>query len=163
MSGSKKRACRKCGGSQRDTSGHCIPCARSWRAAWAKANPDKERISKAKYWRKYYAENSEKLRARTAKTAKDNPAYFAMHASKRRANQKSAIPLWFSELDDLITKEAFDLRKQRGNATGFKWHVDHIVPLQSKLVCGLHIGCNIQVIPAIGNHQKSNLFWPDMP
>jgi hypothetical protein len=47
--------------------------------------------------------------------------------------------------------------------TGVKWHVDHIVPRNSPLVCGLHVHTNLQVIPADENMYKRNLRWPDKP
>jgi hypothetical protein len=41
--------------------------------------------------------------------------------------------------------------------------VDHIVPLRSKLVSGLHVQGNLAVIPREDNATKSNRWWPDMP
>lgn len=42
-------------------------------------------------------------------------------------------------------------------------HVDHIVPLQHPLVCGLHCEANLTVMLPLANLMKGNAWWPDAP
>jgi hypothetical protein len=77
-----------------------------------------------------------------------------------QAKKLNAIPTWNERF---IVEEAYELAERRSKAFGFKWHVDHIVPIQSPIVCGLHVHSNLQVIPGADNIRKGNLYWPDMP
>lgn len=71
-----------------------------------------------------------------------------------RAIKKKAIPPWFEkELVETVYKKA----KEWGFA------VDHIVPLKSDIVCGLHCWSNLQLLDPILNSSKSNKYWVDMP
>ncbi|KVP16997.1 hypothetical protein WJ84_01615 [Burkholderia ubonensis] len=80
--------------------------------------------------------------------------------ARRQLRLRQAYPAWAN--DELIA-EAYALARLRTLATGIPWQVDHIVPLNSDLVCGLHWEANLQVIPAVANLAKSNNWWPDMP
>ena len=77
--------------------------------------------------------------------------------------KQSAVPPWFGELDEFVMQEAAELCKLRKIATGVDWNIDHIVPLISPIICGLHVAANIAVIPAKMNQSKGNRHWPDMP
>lgn len=135
---------------------YCRICKNIAIAAWMKKNPEKNRI-KSRAWRrrnpeKHYAQNEEYRKAHPEKhNAKSKKSY----AAKRRS-----IPKWANLL---LIEGVYRLAALKTRTTGSVWHVDHIVPLQSKVVCGLHVENNLMVIPAKDNHLKGNRHWPDMP
>jgi hypothetical protein len=90
--------------------------------------------------------------------AKENPHKICAMASKRRASIKKRTPNWLTDDDLWMIEEAYDLAQKRTKLLGFAWHVDHIIPLHGKNVCGLHVPSNLQVIPAISNQRKSSSF-----
>lgn len=79
---------------------------------------------------------------------------------KRKINLAKATPSW---KNDFFISEIYDLAELRTDITGVEWHVDHVVPLCSDYVCGLHCEQNMDVIIGVENSRKSNLWWPDMP
>ena len=146
-------------------------------AAWQKANPEKAKASK-KAWnqdnldyfkkyretwytdnpdynRAYYEANKEKCAANTKAWCKENKGAVNALKAKRRAAQLDRTPLW-ANMDAIreLYEEAIALTESTGEAH----HVDHVIPLQGKLVSGLHVEGNLQVLTATENCRKSNRF-----
>lgn len=71
-----------------------------------------------------------------------------------------AWPDWIAE--DLRFKEIYNEAKQR-RKNGEPVHVDHIVPICSNIVSGLHVPWNLMIINETENMKKSNKWWPDSP
>ena len=125
-------------------------------AARNKQNPARVRVYQAR-WRE---KNRERERLRHKAYLEQRPEVYAANAARRRAAKAKATPAWANEF---FIAEAYALARLRTKTTGVRWTVDHVVPLRSKLVCGLHVETNLAVIPASENFAKGNRRWPDMP
>ena len=68
--------------------------------------------------------------------------------ASKRAHLKHATPSWANK--PII--KSFYAQCPKG------YHVDHIVPLNGELVCGLHVENNLQYLLAKDNIEKSNKF-----
>ena len=84
-------------------------------------------------------------------------------ANKRYKALKQQTPKWLipEELEQIKSVYATALFCSR--SLGEDYHVDHIVPLRSKLVCGLHNEFNLQIMEGAANVKKGNRIWPEMP
>ena len=107
-----------------------------------------------------YKENPEEAKARIKQWKKDNSHRVVASNAKRAALKLKAIPKW---ADLKAIEEFYEDAKLLTEYLGVQFHVDHIVPLNSKLVCGLHWEGNLQILLGTHNLEKSNSFWPDMP
>lgn len=112
----------------------CKSCQSLARVARYRANPDPER-QQAAVWR---ASNA-------ARKTADLAAY--------RAQKRKAMPAW---ADRAAIQKFYDAAALLTEMTGESWHVDHIVPLRGKTVCGLHCEANLQLLPGAENQSKGN-------
>jgi len=157
----------------------CKPCASEEKAARYKVNKVHHNAKSNEYYannkeatsvrqKKYYLENTELVKAkgrqhyednkeaytkRTKTYRENNRALYNAMSAKRRAAKLQATPLWFEkeEVKDVYMEGSY-----------FQMDVDHIVPLQSSLVCGLHCWDNLQLLTPTANSSKGNRHWEDM-
>lgn len=101
--------------------------------------------------------------ARRVKPIEHKKMVLRLHVKRRRAARLTAFHPFDQEFFTLLEQESYQLCKARKASTGVDFEVDHVIPLRSKLVCGLHNEFNLRVIPAIENNKKGNRYWPDMP
>lgn len=119
--------------------------AREVVAAWRANNPEKS----VEYSARWRANNPEKSAASTRGWQRRNPEKMCALVAKRAAAQLQRTPPWA----DLKAIEAI---YSAANLLGEQ--VDHIIPLQGKLVSGLHVPENLQCLPARENQSKGNRF-----
>lgn len=178
------KACTKCGEVKPLTdfyvqkhntdgrTGTCKDCVKARASAWYYANSKYSRRrpwtkERAKEWyraRDKKRRESPEFRAAEYKRSqawfKRNKDFMRERSARRCRTVAAASPSWRNRF---FIAEAYRLAVLREKVVGGKWHVDHVVPLNHPLVCGLHVEFNLQVVPAKANIEKSNRHWPDMP
>ena len=111
----------------------------------------------AKEQREYRSKNAGRINKLTSIRRKlpHNKVKRNAECRTRQANKLNATPAWANQGYIRIFYEGAKIEEGR---TGQKVHVDHIVPLNHKLVCGLHCEDNLQLLFAKENQLKSNTF-----
>lgn len=136
---------------------------------------DECRFCKQKQDREYAAKNREAAKQRASSWYYNNLDYALernKNTSKRwrtenkdkncakstryRAKKLQATPKWLTKEQHKQIESFYWLANLQFELTDTQYHVDHIVPLKGKTVCGLHVPWNLQVIPALENIRKGN-------
>jgi hypothetical protein len=110
--------------------------------------------------REWRQANSERARQKAAEWTAANRDKKRAASARRRAALKQAIPVW---ADMREIQRFYTLADRLTATTGVKAHVDHVIPLQSPIVCGLHCAANLTITTELLNKRKGNHWWPDMP
>lgn len=135
------------------------------KAYWAKfyaANKDalqeKARASEANkaYARERYRANRERIRLQQQAYAA-TPEAKRLHAAQQRKRNlriRHATPDWLTDEHRAQIEYTYWHARDASMVTGEPYHVDHILPLRGKTVCGLHVPWNLRVVPAEVNLRK---------
>lgn len=107
----------------------------------------------AAYMREYRVKNKEKLNAYDRVRSYRERGVRNARSLLRQKYIRQATPVW---ADRKAIEQIYERAQVMSERDGVQYHVDHIVPLRGRLVCGFHIAENLQIIPARKNLMKSN-------
>lgn len=148
---------------------YCKTCKREYDAARYKANPqlqkqasrrwmdnNKEHVSDVrKAWRE---QNKDRHDAQIRRWQAENKHRVQANTRNRQATKLKATPPWC----DIEAIHAIYAEARRLELTdGIKRNVDHVIPLRNKMVCGLHVPSNMQILTEFENKSKNNRFTTD--
>jgi hypothetical protein len=85
-----------------------------------------------------------------------NTVWVRADTKARRRKHRLATPKWLTREQKGQIRELYKIAITMTKTTGEQYVVDHIVPLRSEFVCGLHVPWNLRVIPRQENLLKSN-------
>ena len=157
----------------RKTKGVCVECLK---VEWTKGNE-----TRAEYFREYnkrenvkdrknewYQENRETVIAAASTRPQHvkreyqnawkerNIVWVRADTKSRRRKHREATPKWLTTTQKATMREMYKMAITMTQTTGEQYVVDHIVPLRSHEVCGLHVPWNLRVITQEENLKKSN-------
>lgn len=121
----------------------CKPCLKQYNASrYANGTPTQPPRKSAAFIAPYTPKLKDRL-----KLAAEHPGFRAASNAWRKLHRRGRIPKWLQLEDVLAFYEA---------ASRFGMEVDHIVPLNGKGVCGLHVPWNLQLLTKSANASKRN-------
>jgi hypothetical protein len=166
-------ACKHGHVAPRKAKGACTECLR---VDWGKKN-----VARAEYFRQYnqrapvkdrkndwYVANRDKvIQAAATRPAavvreyrnawkRNNILQVRADTKARRRRHRIATPKWLTRRQKSEIRQLYQIAMTMTKTTGEQYVVDHIVPLRSEFVCGLHVPWNLRVITREENLAKSN-------
>lgn len=153
----------------RKLKGSCVDCVREDWAVDNERRKGKPKTEAAKAaGRRYYEKNKEAVIARAAARPAEekrrlqsqfkarNIDWVRADTSVRKRRHREATPKWITAEEKATMRALYVQARKLSEITGERYVVDHIVPLRSDVVCGLHVPWNLRVITQEENLKKSN-------
>lgn len=133
----------------------CCECHRLKSLAYAHRPEIHARQAEQRYARRDTPEGRAKSRAWSLQWARDNRGKVREISRARAERLAQATPAW---IDWKAVSRIYNEAARLSATTGVHHHVDHVIPLKGKNVCGLHVHTNLRAVPAEINRRKSNLW-----
>jgi len=108
--------------------------------------------------RAYYWRDPEKYRGKTLRWMRENPEKVNALIAKRTADKLRRTPKW---ADMRAIEAVYEAAARMRSETGIGYDVDHVIPLRGRLVSGLHVAENLQILERRANARKGNRFVID--
>jgi 5-methylcytosine-specific restriction endonuclease McrA len=162
----------------RKTKGACVECLKiEWqksavtRAEYFREYNRKESVKDAKH--EWYMQNREAVVERAkaiplhlkkqyqSAWKAQNTIWVRADTKARRRKHRHATPPWLTQKQKAQIRHMYQIAITMTKTTGEQYVVDHIYPLRSDEVCGLHVPWNLRVITQAENLRKSNTLPDD--
>src|ERR1035437_1721827 len=134
----------------------CFDCRKLRKETYNATHVDINNAAKTRW----ALENKEKVIAARLKWKSANIGLVMADRSQRKERIALATPKWLSLLQKEMIAFQYMMADLRTKMFGIPYHVNHIVPLRAKNVCGLHVPWNLETIPAKENLQIGNKIFP---
>lgn len=108
--------------------------------------------------KKYALLNKERLKQKAKEYQKNNPHIYRAIGSFRRARLRKATPPWITPQMREDIKSLHAQAELLELETGIQFDVDHIVQLDGKIVCGLHVPWNLRLLKHSDNISRPKHF-----
>jgi 5-methylcytosine-specific restriction endonuclease McrA len=157
----------------RKTKGACVECLKD---EWQRASETRAEYFKAynksdagkEVKNRYYEANKDAVIAKARATPnqlknqyrrawKDaNGLAIKADNKTRRRKHRDATPSWLTRKQRTEIRAIYQAAILSTQITGQRYVVDHIYPLRSEVVCGLHVPWNLRILTQEENLRKSN-------
>ena len=151
-------SCHKADNIARKAKNRKDPAFKAAENSYKKTYRDQTVDQRAEYMKKWREKNQQSALAYGRAYRHANKAKYNFLTQKRKLDLICRTPKWLTQDDLWMMAETYKLAELRSNLLGFKWHVDHIIPLRGRSVSGLHVPQNLRVIPGIENMRKTNKY-----
>lgn len=112
--------------------------------------------------RKWVETNKELKKASDKKYRAKNRGKLNFYGSMHRSKKLQATPSWLTENDLRSIKSIYESAKSLKAYTNIQHDVDHIVPLNGRTVCGLHVPWNLRVLKREENNKRKRIWSWDL-